>query len=259
MPKRVHRASLGEAAGSPLPAIELRNVVKEYESGSHGIRALDDVSLRIAAGEIIAIHGPSGAGKTTLLHVIAGRCAPSRGAVLIFGRHIEHESAESIQRLLEGTVRTAEETEHIGSLSVLDNVVLALFTRTRCSRSITHARSRDAWEALSAVGMRRRADAVFAALSSGERQRVVIARAVVGEPRIVLVDEPGRDLDWQGAEYMVDLLVRARAISGAAIVLATHDIRTAARADRIVVLRDGALVDEIRASHIEPVEDSDGR
>jgi putative ABC transport system ATP-binding protein len=205
------RARERRDAGAPPPsalAIELDGVEQHSGAGACGLRVLNQVSLRITAGEIVAIQGPTGAGKTTLLHVIAGQCRPSAGAVVILGHHIEHASDELIRQLLHATVRSVlEDTELVDKLTLLDNMALALLTR---APSTPRERRRRALEALSAVGMERRGHAVVATLSSGERQRVAVAHALVSGPRIVVVDEPGRNLDRRGAEHVVGLLVRAR-------------------------------------------------
>lgn len=242
----IGRAREQRDAGAPLslPAIELDNVVRHSGGGAHGLRVLDRVSLRIAPGKIVAIQGPMGAGKTTLLQVISGQCRPSAGAVVILGRHIEHTNDELTRQLLHATVRSViEGTELVDKLTLFDNMAFALSTR---ARSTPRQRTRRALEALSAVGMLERGHAVVATLSSGERQRVAVAHALVSGPRIVVVDEPGRNLDRRGGDHVVGLLVRAREHAGTTVVLATHDVHTAVRADRIILLRDGAFADEIR-------------
>jgi putative ABC transport system ATP-binding protein len=230
------------APSTPRIAIELGLVVKE--GAAVDARILDQVSLRVAIGEIVAVHGPTAAGKTTLLNVIAGRSRPTSGVVAILGHRIDQTVYEATRQMLRARVCCVfEETDLIASLTIFDNLRLALATRVR---STPREQTRRALDALSAIGMRRRADAVLPTLSSGERQRVAIAHALVSKPPIVVVDEPGRNLDWQRTEHVVDLLVRARERAETTVILATNDIRTAARADRIVFLRNGAVTHEMR-------------
>jgi len=224
--------------------IELSHVTKEYASGAHLCPALVDVSFSIRESEILAVQGPTGAGKTTLLRVIAGHTPPTAGEVTVLGSRLERAPAETIRNLLHGRVTSVFETSDlVESLTCHDNITVTL-----AHALSPQARRSDVLTVLASVGLEHRADALVAALSSGERQRLAIAHALATDPRIVVVDEPGRHLDWRGAERIVDRLVRTRDVTRTTIVLATTDLRTAVRADRAILLRDGVVRDEIRTA-----------
>jgi putative ABC transport system ATP-binding protein len=219
--------------------LELRNVVKRYPVGSAGsILAVSDVSLSIPPGEMIALYGPSGSGKSTLLHIAAAVMRPDAGDVLVEGRSIvslsEREAAEYRMSRL-GFVR--QSLDLIPGASALDNAALKL---------IGHLPRRDAHREvgplLDRLGLAERLAQRSENLSMGERQRVLIARAISTRPGVLLADEPTGSLDTErGREVLEQLLAYCRE-RPAAVLLVTHDPQAAAYADHTYTLRDGRLL-----------------
>jgi putative ABC transport system ATP-binding protein len=217
-------------------------LVKSYQQGDRKTPALTGVDLRLAPGEWVAVMGPSGCGKSTLLHVLGGLDRPDEGTVTIVGQSLAD---------LNETKRALIRRRHVGyvfqaynllpQLDVAANVELPL-RLVGVSRSAAHARSR---ELLAALDLQDLARAAPASLSGGEQQRVALARAIANRPAVLLADEPTGALDSAAAKAVLDLIRREHA-DGQAIVMATHDHRVAAAADRVVVMHDGAIVDERR-------------
>lgn len=223
-----------------MTVLEYRNVVKTYQSGSSEIRALNDVSLSIAPGELVAIMGPSGCGKSTLLHLAGGLEPPTAGDIRYGERSVTDMSATDLAELRRRHVGYVfQQLNLIPSLTALENVALPL--------ELDGAPVRQAREAaraqLAAVGLTESLDRYPDDFSGGQQQRIAIARATVGERRLVLADEPTGALDTATADQVIELLA-GFARAGAAVVLVTHEPRFAAWADRVVFLRDGKVVDE---------------
>ena len=221
------------------PAIVVRGVSKTYGSGATAVRALDDVDLDVARGEVLLMMGPSGSGKTTLLSIMGAILSATAGSVRVDGEEIVGRPERDLPR-----IRLA----HIGfvfqgfnlfpALSAVDNVALALDVRGERARA---ARPK-ALEALRRVGLAHKADGYPADLSGGQKQRVAIARALVGDPSIVLADEPTAALDSESGRSVLTLLRALADERHRAVVLVTHDERAAAFADRIVRIADGRIV-----------------
>jgi putative ABC transport system ATP-binding protein len=221
--------------------LELRRLVKHFPVASgEPVRAVDGVSLAVAPGELVALYGPSGSGKTTLLLLIAALLAPDSGDVLLDGREVSTLPAREAARyrLLElGFVR--QSVNLIAGADVVDNAALKLMGTEIGARE---ARRRVA-PLLDRLGLRERASHRPEQLSMGERQRVMIARALSTSPSVVLADEPTGSLDTQRGGEVLALLAEVCREHGVAVVLVTHDPRAAAYADRVHALRDGRLVD----------------
>jgi putative ABC transport system ATP-binding protein len=231
-----------------MSALELQDVVRVHGSGDTAVHALRGVSLAVDPGELVAVMGPSGSGKSTLLNLAGGLDEPTAGTVLVEGtdlRGLSRAQLAAVRRRSVGYV--FQEFNLIPALTAAENVGLPREldgVRLRTLRRETHA-------ALEEVGLAELADRFPDELSGGQRQRVAIARALVGPRRLVLADEPTGALDSQTGEWVLRLL-RSRCDAGAAGVLVTHEARHAAWADRVVFLRDGAMVDETgRATTVE--------
>lgn len=219
--------------------LELRSVSKSF-AGRDGetIRALEQVSLTVAARELVAIYGPSGSGKSTLLFLAAGIARPDAGTVSFDGRDLASLSRRAAARYR----RTAlgfvfESSRLVPGLSAIDNAALKLMAEG-ASRAEARRRVAPLLERLGVVG---RAEHRSTELSRGERHRVALARALSNEPRLVLADEPTGSLDAQRSKEVLELLAdvcRERAVG---VLLATHDPAGAAVADRVQCLRDGRL------------------
>jgi putative ABC transport system ATP-binding protein len=220
-----------------LPVLELRDLVKHYRVGDgEPIRAVDGVSMRIAAGEFMALYGPSGSGKTTLLELIAGLSLPDGGAVLVDGRNVcEMSPRESDQYRL----------RHLGIIGQPHNLIPGARAIENASLKLWLSNKRGAREEieplLERLGLGERMQHRTEQLSMGERQRVLIAMALATDPQLVLADEPTGTLDTQRTREVLGLLRELCRERGAAIVLATHDPQAAAFADQVHELRDGHL------------------
>jgi putative ABC transport system ATP-binding protein len=226
--------------GHALPTLEIRDLVKHYPAvGGQPVRAVDGVSLRVEKGEMIALYGPSGSGKSTLLLMIAMLLAPTSGAVLIDGREVSELSARQAARfrLSElGFIRQGFDL--LPGVSTIDNAALKLF-KTMRSRDAR----RQVTPLLMRLGLGERLRHRAETLSMGERQRVMIARALSTGPRVLLADEPTGSLDSQRGGEVLRLLRELVDERGVAGVLVSHDPSAADHADRAFILHDGRLCD----------------
>jgi len=229
--------------------LELRELVKNYPIGeADPVRALDRVSLTVGAGELVALYGPSGSGKTTLLMIAAAVMRPDSGAVLLDGLDVCGLSAreQAIYRMRDvGFVR--QSLDLLPGTSVLDNAALKLLGR---NATVREARRR-VEPLLARLGLGERLGHCTEQLSMGERQRVMIARALSTGPRLVLADEPTGSLDTERSGEVLALLSELCKERGVAVLLATHDPQAATFADRVLALRDGRLVKH----HMNPALD----
>ena len=219
--------------------LELRSVSKTYGFGPTEVRALDDVDLNVAPGEMVAVMGPSGSGKSTLLTIAGSLEEATSGAVLVDGQVVSSMTPDERARLRRRHIGYVfQDFNLLPGLTALENVSLPLeLDGVDLSRA-----QAEALRALDDLEMRQRAEHFPDELSGGEQQRVAIARAVVGSRRLLLADEPSGALDSVNGEAVIRLL-RKVCTSGLAVVVVTHDSQLAAWADRIVFLRDGRLVD----------------
>jgi putative ABC transport system ATP-binding protein len=220
--------------------LELRDLVKHYPAaGGEPVRAVDGVSLTVREGEIVALYGPSGSGKTTLLLMIATLLEPTAGSVLIGGRDLAtlSEREASSFRLSElGFIR--QNFDLLPGVSAIDNAVLKLLKQMRW-----HDARREITPLLERLGLGARLEHRAEMLSMGERQRVMIARALSTAPRLLLADEPTGSLDTKRGREVLELLRELCRERGVAIVLVSHDPMAADYADRVYALRDGRLTD----------------
>lgn len=222
------------------PALALRELVKHYKSGDELVRAVDGVSLDVGAGELVAVFGPSGSGKSTLMMIAAAVLRPDSGSVMVGGRDVtqlsEREAADYRKHEL-GFVR--QSVELLGGGSALDNAALKLLG---AGYSIREAHERAA-TLLTQLGLGARLKHRPKALSTGERQRVMIARALSLEPRVVLADEPTGSLDSKRTHEVLRLLQSTTRERQMATVLVTHDAHAVEYADRVFTLEDGTLTE----------------
>ncbi len=220
--------------------LELRELVKHYPAiGGEPVRAVDGVTLQVAPGEMVALYGPSGSGKTTLLLMIAMLLTPTAGAVAIGGRDVSSlsEREASDFRLTElGFIR--QNFDLLPGVSALDNTVLKLLGRMRWRDA-----QREVTPLLERLGLGGRLRHRAETLSMGERQRVMIARALSTKPRLLLADEPTGSLDTKRGREVLELLRELCRERHVATVLVSHDPVAAHYADRVFALRDGQLYD----------------
>lgn len=225
----------------PSAIVEMRGIGKVFRAGAMENHVLTDIHLDIRSGEFVSIAGPSGCGKTTLLSLMGLLDTPSHGELRVAG----HSAAElgrkeraMLRNRLIGFV--FQSFNLIGDLTVAENVALPLSFREGLPRSERAERVADA---LASVGMAHRRDHYPAQLSGGQQQRVAVARALVGDPAILLADEPTGNLDLRNGEIVMALLSRLHG-SGRTICMVTHDERFGFVADRLIRLLDGQVVDE---------------
>ena len=220
--------------------LELRDLVKHYPAiGGEAVRAVDGVSLTVAPGEAVAIYGPSGSGKTTLLLMTATLLAPTAGAVLIGGRDVAtlSEREASRFRLSElGFIR--QSFDLLPGVSTIDNATLKLLASMRWREA-----RREIAPLLDRLGLGERARHPAETLSMGERQRVMIARALSTSPKLLLADEPTGSLDTKRGGAVLSLLRELCRERLVAAVIVSHDPLAADYADRVLALRDGQLDD----------------
>ena len=236
--ERVAQPTTGEAEDLIVRATD---VAKTYDTGRIKVRALRGINLSVKRAEIIAIMGPSGCGKTTLLNCLSGLDSIDFGTILVDGSDINR---------LSDNQKTDFRARRMGFvfqfynllpvLSAIENVELPLLVSGTSARE---ARKR-AYAALEQVHLTEWADHRPAELSGGQRQRVTVARALVNDPALVWGDEPTGDLDSTNAQEIMDLVCDLNRNGGQTFVLVTHDAKIAARANRVVYMVDGLIVDE---------------
>jgi putative ABC transport system ATP-binding protein len=231
--------------------LELRGICKSYGTGQGGqVTAADDVTFTIEAGAFVALTGASGSGKSTMLHMIGAIERPDSGVIISNGTEVTalRGAAQADYRRTVGFV--FQRYNLLPGLTALDNVIAPVLPyRTRWDK-----RDR-ARQLLAAVGLAGRERSLPARMSGGEQQRIAIARALINTPTLLLADEPTGNLDSGNATEILDLVTRLRAEHDMTIILASHDPQIAARAERLIRLRDGAVVDDIQLTRDRPVQE----
>jgi putative ABC transport system ATP-binding protein len=226
------------------PILEAHDLTKRFELGESSVEALKGVSLAVQPGEFVALMGPSGSGKSTLLQLLGGLDQPTTGAVVFEGEDISHLSDDDATRLRrERTGFVFQAFNLIPLLNVRENIALPFTIAGQdASRGELRDRIRDVIALVELEGKERhRPDQ----LSAGEQQRVAVARALVTRPSVLLADEPTGNLDYTTGGEILDALWKSCEGGGQTIVLVTHDARAAAYADRVFVIGDGRIRDEI--------------
>ena len=220
-----------------VPAIAVQDLAKSYARGAEVVHALQGVSFEIAAGEFAAITGPSGSGKSTLLHLVGALDRPTSGSVLIHGEEIGARPERELRGVRGGRIGFVFQQFYLlPGLTVEENVRLPLlFSRGQVDE-------RRIGEILESVGLANRGRHLPSQLSGGEMQRVAVGRALVGDPEIILADEPTANLDSENGLAVFELL-RGLAARGITVVIVTHNPELAARTQRVVRLRDGRLIE----------------
>ena len=225
--------------------IDAIDVHKTYRRGTVEVNAVRGVTLSIAAGEMVAIVGPSGSGKSTLLNLLGALDRPTRGEVLIDGAKLS---------LLDDAGRTRLRRDKIGLVFQFFNLLPLLTAGENIALPLLLAgmpraeADRRAAELLGSVGLSSRAGHTPDEMSGGEMQRVAVARALGGNPKVILADEPTGNLDSNSGAGVLELLKSATRDAGCAVVMVTHDPRAAAVADRVLEFKDGVMVAERKSS-----------
>jgi putative ABC transport system ATP-binding protein len=226
------------------PILEARDLTKQFRLGAATVDALRGVTMSVEPGEFVALMGPSGSGKSTLLQLLGGLDRPSSGTVIFEGADISRLSDDEATRLRrERTGFVFQAFNLIPLLTVRENIALPFtIAGLDAGRGEIRDRIRDVIALVELAGKERhRPDQ----LSQGEQQRVAVARALVSRPSVLLADEPTGNLDYTTGGELLDALWRTCASDAQTIVLVTHDARAAAYADRVLVIGDGRIRDEI--------------
>lgn len=221
------------------PLIEVNHVRKVYRMGEEKIVALDDLSLTIHKGEILCLVGVSGSGKSTFLNLVAGLEKPSKGEIIIGGIPIHTLNEESVTLFRQKNIGFIFQAFHLlPMLSATENVSLPLIFRGIEKKS----RNQMAKEMLAAVGLVGYDKRKPTQMSGGQQQRVGIARALVGNPKIIFADEPTGNLDSATSREVMELMTKVVREHGQTMLIVTHDRRIAEYADRIVTIQDGNII-----------------
>ena len=228
-----------------MTVLQADQVTKQYRMGELTVNALDQVEFKVDEGEFVAIMGPSGSGKSTLLHLLGGLDGASSGEVTLAGKRLSKMSDNEV---------TLVRRRNVGFIFQFYNLVPTLTAEENIALPLLiDGRNLDAYrdkldELLQRVGLTDRRGHKPDQLSGGQQQRVAIARAFVADPDIVLADEPTGNLDSKSGKAILELLRRSCDELGHTIVMVTHDAFAASYADRVVFLKDGRIVDELRRS-----------
>ena len=222
---------------SPPPAISASNLTLTLGSGEAAVEILRGIDLTVAAGETLALLGPSGSGKSSLMAVLCGLERASGGRLAVAGADFAKLDEDGLALARRGRIGIVLQAFHLlPTMTAQENVATPLELEGRA----------DAWERaaeeLAAVGLGHRLNHYPTQLSGGEQQRVAIARAIAPRPALIFADEPTGNLDHTTGEGIIDLLFARRAETGATLVIITHDAELAKRCDRVVTLEDGRIV-----------------
>jgi len=232
-----------------MSLIKLNNVSKIYDGSAVPVKALDDVSISIDAGEFTAIVGPSGSGKTTLLNMIGGLDVPTSGEIIVDDVDISTYKPDELVNF---------RLHHIGFVFQAYNLI-PVFTAKENVEFIMllqglskEERENRAEDLLTSVGLGDRLNSVPSKLSGGQQQRVAVARALASKPSFVLADEPTANLDSVTADSLLDLMEKLNQKHEMTFVFSTHDHRVIERAHRVITLRDGAVdSDEVKSESVK--------
>lgn len=231
------------SGGLGMPVLKLEGITKDYRLGKTVVRALRGLDLDINKGEIIAIMGPSGSGKSTLMHILGCLDIPTSGEASIEESRISSLSERQLVELRGRKIGFVFQTFNLmQTLSAQRNVELPMIFQKVKRKE----RARRAINLLTKVGLKDRVHHRPNELSGGERQRVAVARALANDPEIVLADEPTGNLDSESGATILELLQILCTEDGKTVVIVTHDPDAAAIASRIVRLRDGSVLEEVR-------------
>ncbi len=228
--------------------VSVKGLHKRYELGKENyVDALRGASVNVGASEMVAIMGPSGCGKSTMLHMMGCLDAPDSGEVHLNGRRVDGLGSRATTKLLREEIGFIFQGFNlVSTMTALDNVALAAQYAGK-SRKESQKMAR---EALEAVGLGERAGHRPSELSGGQQQRVAIARALVNRPAVIMGDEPTGNLDSASSAEVIDMMREINLLTGTTFILVTHDPDVAAACDRVIHMRDGAVIDD--ASRLVP-------
>ena len=227
-------------------AVRTEDVWKVYPQEPNPVKAVRGMSLEIESGDFVAMAGPSGSGKTTVLNLLGGLTRPTDGSIWIGGDEITDMPDRALARLrLERIGFVFQAYNLLPVLSAMENAEFTLLLRGVPS-SERHRRVRELFDQMGLEGLE---DRFPGKLSGGQQQRVAVARAVVGEPALVLADEPTANLDSAASSALLDVMERLNREHGTTFVFSTHDPRVMERARRLITLVDGQISEDVRRDH----------
>ena len=242
------RRAPGSEAGGPA-VVSLRDIEMTYGSGTAAVHAVSQISMDVRRGEVLFLTGPSGSGKTSLLQVIGLLLRPTAGTVTLSGTllgELDQRQMSDLRRAHCGFI--FQSYNLIPTLTALENVLVACeLKRIRRGDAL-----RQADTLLERVGLSARRNFYPATLSGGQKQRVAVARALIGDPLLVLADEPTAALDFEAGQQVTSLLCRLAHEDQRAVVMVTHDPRIADYADRIITLQDGRILNSAPQREARP-------
>lgn len=221
-----------------MPLVEFRNVYKIYEMGDETVRAIDGISFQVYRGEYVAIIGQSGSGKSTCMNIIGCLDVPTSGEYILDGTNVGNMNDDALSEIRNKRLGFIfQQYNLLPKLNVFENVKLPLL----CRNMSEHERNERAMEALKRVGLENKKKNKPSQLSGGQQQRVSIARALVGEPSIILADEPTGALDSRTGNDVIAFLRKLNE-AGNTIIIVTHDNSIAAEAKRVIRISDGKII-----------------
>jgi len=223
------------------PIVHAVNVSKSFDEGPIKVDVLNGINFQVAQGELVSIVGTSGSGKTTLLHILGGLAAPTAGTVLVDQNDVNKLSQKARGQLRNRTLGFVYQFHHLlGEFSAQENVAMPLLIR----KSDPAEAMQRAAAILDRVGLGQRLKHKPAELSGGERQRAALARAMVGNPRCIMADEPTGNLDASTASSIHELLVELNEEFGTSLIVVTHDMKLAEKMGRVVAIENGVIRDQ---------------
>lgn len=230
-------------------AVDCREVRRDFQDGPRMIHVLRGTNLSVRKGEFVAIVGASGSGKTTLLNLIGGLDRPTGGTILVAGIDITSLDDDEMSKIRRDKIGVLFQDQHLLPIfTALENVeVPMLLDEVKAKERYTRA-----MQLLKAVGVDHRAHHMPHELSGGMRSRVALARALANNPAVLLCDEPTGDLDHKTGEEIIKLMRDLAKKEGRAVIVVTHDPEVARMADKILLLRDGVLVEELVSAFFKP-------
>lgn len=218
--------------------LELRDVGKTYSEGRNEVRAVESVSLDLRRGELLLLMGPSGSGKTTLLSMMGCILRPSSGQIRVHGALVDHLQESALPDIRKKNFGFVFQSFNLfPALTAAENIELLLRMKGYEKKRLRP----EALMLLEKVGLSDRAHFYPADLSGGQKQRIAFARALVGDPQIILADEPTANLDSKRGREVLELLKRHAAEQGKAVAVVSHDPKAEAAADRVIILEDGRI------------------
>ena len=219
--------------------LETRELIKQYEQSDEVITAVNRVNMKVYEGEFIAIVGASGSGKSTLLHLLAGLDRPNAGSIMVRGQELTCMSADELSRFRGEYLGMVFQNHHlIPQFTAMENILIPTMMSDKKQLSYEE----NFKKLVSSLGIADRLHHLPSELSGGQQQRVAIARALINLPHIVFADEPTGNLDRANAEEVLELLLQTKAMMGQTLIMVTHDMSIAERADRIFTMDDGRLL-----------------